>query len=76
MASVMDTQNNLLNNIVYFRTRAETNGALTPTELTQFDCTVRETQARLREIAEAELNETRDLRGIKVLASNKAKAAG
>lgn len=76
MASVMDAQNNLLNNIVYFRTRAETSGTVSATELLQIDCAVRETQSRLIEIAEAELNESRDLGGIRVLSTPKAKLVG
>ena len=67
MASVMDAQNNLLNNLVYFRTRAETGGKIPEAELTQIDCAIRETQARLIEIAEAELDDTRDLGKIRVL---------
>ena len=72
MASVMDTQNNLLNNIVYFRFCAETGKPINPTDLQQIDCAVRETQARLVEIAEAEIQDTRDLGGIRVFAPSKA----
>jgi len=68
MASVMDTQNNLLNNIVYFRFCAETGKPINPTDLQQIDCA----EARLVEIAEAELQDTRDLGGIRVFAPSKA----
>jgi len=76
MASVMDAQNNLLNNLVYFRTRAEDDGPMAPTDLAQMDCAIREAQARLIEIAEAGLDDTRDLGGICVLDKQKAKLAG
>lgn len=76
MASVMDTQNNLLNNLVYFRTLAETNGRIAANDLTQMDNAIRETQARLIQISEAELNETRDLGGMRILARPKIKSAG
>ena len=76
MASVMDTHNNLLNNLVYLRTCAETGNPINPADLKQIDCAVRETQARLIEIAEAELHDTRDLGGIRVLAPSKAHLTG
>ncbi len=76
MASVMDTQNNLLNNIVYFRTCAESGEPIRPADLKQIDCAVRETQARLIEIAEAELKDTRELGGIRVLPRRKAELSG
>jgi len=76
MTSVMDAQNNLLNNIVWLRTRAETGKPLDPAELQQIDCAVRETQARLREIAVSELHDTRDMNGIRVLSAPKAKMTG
>ena len=76
MASVMDAQNNLLNNLVYFRTCAESEGKVTSANATQIDCAIRETQARLIEIAEADLSETRDLGGIRVLNRPKAKLVG
>jgi len=75
MASVMDAQNNLLNNLVYFHTRAEIDGNVTKADLTQMDCAIRETQARLIEIAETGLDQTRDLDGIRVLDRPKAKLA-
>ncbi len=75
MASVMDTQNNLLNNIVCLHTFAESGKPLNPSDLKQIDCAIRETQARLIEIAEVELQETRDLGGIKVLPRPKIKLA-
>ena len=76
MASVMDTQNNLLNNIVYLQTCAKTGEPLDPTDLHQIDCAVRETQARLIEIAEAKLPDARDLGGIRVLSRPKIEVTG
>lgn len=76
MASVMDVQNNFLNNMVYFRTRAEIEGKISSAELFQMDCAIRETQAKLIAIAEADLKDTRDLSGIRVLHRKKAKLAG
>lgn len=75
MASVMDVQNNFLNNMVYFQTRAAIDGEVTPADLSQIDCAIRETQAKLIEIADAGLTDTRDLGGIKVLDRPRVKSA-
>jgi hypothetical protein len=75
MASVMDVQNNFLNNLVYFRTRAEADGSISPSDLAQMESAIRDAQASLIEIAEADLTETRDLGGISVLEWPKAKLA-
>lgn len=76
MASVMDSQNNFLNTMVYFRARAEMDGIVTPTDLSQMDEAIRDAQHRLTEIAETDLTETRDLGGIKVLARPERRLAG
>ena len=71
LASVMDAQNNFLNTMVYFRTRAETQGALSPADLLAMERTIRETQAQMAAIEQADLHQTRDLGGIHVLRTPK-----
>lgn len=67
MASVMDTQNNFLNNMVYFRTKAEAGLRMDATELRQIDEAIQDVRHRLTEIAETEDFKTRDLGGVRVL---------
>ncbi len=76
MASVMDAQNNLLNNITCLHVCAEIGSPINTADLKQIDCAVRETQARLIEIAEANLQDTRDLGGIRVLSRPKPGLTG
>lgn len=68
MASVMDSQNNLMNNMVYFRMKAESAGGLPADELAEIDKAVMTARDRLVEIAQADLDTARDLGGIRVLA--------
>lgn len=67
MATVMDSQNNFLNNVLYFRTRAEGGAPMDPMELHQLDEAIRDARLRLIQIAETESFETRDLGGVAVL---------
>lgn len=71
IASVMDSQNNFLNAMVYFRTRAGSGDAMDSHELSQIDAAIREAHDRLIEIAETDDMATRDLGGIHVLARPK-----
>lgn len=76
IASVMDAQNNFLNNMMYFRNRAEIEGTLSAADLIAMECAIRETQGKLVMIAEADLRQTRNLGGIRIVRAHKQKLAG
>lgn len=76
MAAVMDAQNNFLNNIVYFQTRAEAGGPMTKSELSEIDCAIREAQMRLIEIAESDDFETRDIGTVRAVPKPRRQLAG
>ena len=67
MSSVMDVHNNFLNNMVYFRARAEAERLVSDADLLALESIIRETQADLAGIAAADLGQTRDLGGIRTL---------
>ena len=65
MATVMDAQNNFLNNLVWFRYRAER--GMDGKDLAQLDEAIRDAKHRMIEISEIEEPEARDLGGVQVL---------
>lgn len=63
----MDVQNNLLNNMVYFRTKAAHNLPFDDQEVTLIDREIDLAKEKLAEIAKTDLAQTRDLGGIVVM---------
>lgn len=63
----MDVQNNLLNNMVYFRTKAAYNLPFDEEEVSLIDREIDLAKEKLAEIAETEFAQTRDLGGIVVM---------
>ena len=64
----MDVQNNLLNNMVYFRTKAAHSLPFDEREIELIDREIHLAKQKLADISETDLGETRDLGGIVVLA--------
>lgn len=65
----MDVQNNLLNNMVYFRTKAAHSLPFDHREIELIDREIILAKQKLAEIAETDLGEVRDLGGIVVIAA-------
>lgn len=63
----MDVQNNLLNNMVYFRTKATYNLPFDDQEVSLIDREIDLAKEKLAEIAESDFAQTRDLGGIVVM---------
>lgn len=63
----MDLQNNLLNNMVYFRTKAAHNLAFDQEEVSLIDREIKSSKENLAAITETEFAETRDLGGVVVV---------
>ncbi len=63
----MDVQNNLLNNMVYFRTKAAHNLPFDDQEVTLIDREIDLAKEKLAEIAKTDFAQTRDLGGIVVM---------
>lgn len=67
MGSAMDVQNNLLNNMVYFRTKAEMGGMLDAGDIVMIDREIEASRAKMAELCAIEDVRTRDIGGIVVL---------
>lgn len=65
----MDLQNNLLNNMVYFRTKAVHNLPFDQEEISLIDREIKSAKEKLAAITETEFAETRDLGGIVVVSN-------
>ncbi len=67
ISTFMDTQNNLLNNMIFLRTKAAMGGTLGADDVRVIDLEIKRAQQKLAEIAEFEGTAPRDLGGITVL---------
>ena len=65
----MDVQNNLLNNMVYFRTKAAHNLPFDDDEIDLIDGEIDSAKQKLADIADSEIPEVRDLGGLYVLSA-------
>ncbi len=67
MGSAMDMQNNLLNNLIYFRTKAEMGSLLDAEDIAMIDREIEASRAKMAELCALEDVHTRDIGGIMVL---------
>lgn len=67
MGSAMDMQNNLLNNMVYFRTKAEMGRHLDANDIAMIDREIDASKAKMAELCAIENVQTRDIGGITIL---------
>ena len=67
MGSAMDLQNNLLNNMVYFRVKAEAGGLLDADDIVLIDREIEASRAKMAELCALDEVRTRDIGGIAVL---------
>jgi len=69
MGSAMDMQNNLLNNLIYFRTKAEMGRLLDADDIAMVDREIETSRAKMAELCAVEEVRTRDIGGIVVIES-------
>jgi len=69
MGSAMDMQNNLLNNLIYFRTKAEMGCLLDADDIAMVDREIETSRAKMAELCAVEEVRTRDIGGIVVIES-------
>lgn len=76
LRTFMDLQNNLLNNMVYLRTKAAYAMPFDDDDIRMIDAEIDKAKSKLTDIVDSGIGSTRDLGGVVVLDTGSAKAAG